>query len=391
MPHVALFSIYSVIYMLPVVYVYLFGFSEGGLSSLQLTDDKLSSMVIFYFVSMIGFYFGSWLFCFGMKKQHQCFSVLKFKINSVFGLILSILIVLYLCVKLLLYKEGVYDSYAFDSGAMGSKVWTVSMALSELLVMFYVFTLFSSNVKMAFFLFLLIAMNLLHGTRIFTSICVLCLFFYYVFYLCKYTKLQVLIGGFSAFIILLFGFYYVFASRSGIQVDIAEINFEMLFSPIIYESIFNQISFMKMLDFLNSGEVPFAPHMLFSDAVIFILPNMFSESKFSFMYELKFGQLSPLGGLSGYASSIIYFSNFYFLWYFLLGGISSLLFRWSRSNTFPVLSRTIYVYFVCDSLFRFQRDPFYIVIKMLVNNLMALVALFLLMNLCRCLFNNEKQ
>ncbi|ECT2913815.1 O-antigen polymerase, partial [Salmonella enterica subsp. enterica serovar Eko] len=42
-----------------------------------------------------------------------------------------------------------------------------------------------------------------------------------------------------------------------------------------------------------------------------------------------------------------------------------------------ILSRVIYIYFVCDSLFRFNRDPWFIVIKMFVNNIVFI--LFVLM------------
>ncbi|ECR5488776.1 O-antigen polymerase, partial [Salmonella enterica subsp. enterica serovar Eko] len=47
------------------------------------------------------------------------------------------------------------------------------------------------------------------------------------------------------------------------------------------------------------------------------------------------------------------------------------------SVNFVILSRVIYIYFVCDSLFRFNRDPWFIVIKMFVNNIVFI--LFVLM------------
>ncbi|EEE2985963.1 O-antigen polymerase, partial [Salmonella enterica subsp. enterica serovar Eko] len=56
---------------------------------------------------------------------------------------------------------------------------------------------------------------------------------------------------------------------------------------------------------------------------------------------------------------------------------SSLLLRFTSSVNFVILSRVIYIYFVCDSLFRFNRDPWFIVIKMFVNNIVFI--LFVLM------------
>ncbi|EEJ6826077.1 O-antigen polymerase, partial [Salmonella enterica] len=49
----------------------------------------------------------------------------------------------------------------------------------------------------------------------------------------------------------------------------------------------------------------------------------------------------------------------------------------TSSVNFVILSRVIYIYFVCDSLFRFNRDPWFIVIKMFVNNIVFI--LFVLM------------
>ncbi|ECC8457407.1 O-antigen polymerase, partial [Salmonella enterica] len=51
--------------------------------------------------------------------------------------------------------------------------------------------------------------------------------------------------------------------------------------------------------------------------------------------------------------------------------------RFTSSVNFVILSRVIYIYFVCDSLFRFNRDPWFIVIKMFVNNIVFI--LFVLM------------
>ncbi|EBD2300079.1 O-antigen polymerase, partial [Salmonella enterica] len=62
---------------------------------------------------------------------------------------------------------------------------------------------------------------------------------------------------------------------------------------------------------------------------------------------------------------------------FILGITSSLLLRFTSSVNFVILSRVIYIYFVCDSLFRFNRDPWFIVIKMFVNNIVFI--LFVLM------------
>ena len=101
------------------------------------------------------------------------------------------------------------------------------------------------------------------------------------------------------------------------------------------------------------------------------------DDKVSFRHEVPFGELSPLGGLSGYASAIIYFSWYAPVWYFLLGSLCSILLRFSRGIRFVIISKMLYVYFVCDTLFRFHRDPYYIAAKMLVNNFMFVAVVFL--------------
>lgn len=37
------------------------------------------------------------------------------------------------------------------------------------------------------------------------------------------------------------------------------------------------------------------------------------------------------------------------------------------------MTRFIYVYFVCDTLFRLHRDPFFIALKMLVDNVLFIL------------------
>ncbi len=178
------------------------------------------------------------------------------------------------------------------------------------------------------------------------------------------------------FCVIVISFLMVFILRSNVAVS--NLSLDLVISPLVYESLFNQISFIRMLDLLNQGVVPFAPHMLYVDSAIFTLPSFSDADKASQMYINNFGELSPLGGLSGYASAIIYFSNYFFLWYFILGGISSIFLRMIGNTNFKIFSRVVYIYFICDSLFRFNRDPWFIVIKMLSNNVVFLLFILIL-------------
>lgn len=376
LPHSILFLIFNLAYILPVAYVHFLGFSQGGVEQIFDSDpSKLSNMMIFYAISLFFFLASSSLFGFGVRCKKIIWQS-EFKLPGIIKVIFFAVLVSLVLSKILLYPEGVYSSYAFDSGAMSSRVWNISMGLSELGVIIFVFCLVTKNIRFAYLTFFVVSLNLLHGTRIFTLILLLIIIFYVLFISRKYSKIKLLLFLCVFFCVVIVSFLIVFIMRSNVAID--NISLDLIISPIVYESLFNQISFIRMLDLLNHGSVPFAPQMLFFDSAIFTLPSFSNVEKASLMYINNFGELSPLGGLSGYASAIIYFSNYSFLWYFLLGGISSLLLRATSSTNFVIFSRVVYIYFVCDSLFRFNRDPWFIVIKMLSNNIFFLAIVLMI-------------
>jgi hypothetical protein len=83
----------------------------------------------------------------------------------------------------------------------------------------------------------------------------------------------------------------------------------------------------------------------------------------------QFSDLSPLGAFSGYAQGLIYFGVFFPMFYVILGYIASWLQRRASDSE---LWSVIYVYFVCDFLFRIMRDGYVIPIKMLVDALVIM-------------------
>lgn len=326
LPHSVFFVIFNLIYVIPVIYVFIFGYDQGGVTDhISIDDELIVQMLWFYLAMFVSFFSGSALFGYGLKVKNGLFNVVKADSDVVFKFVIYSVCLCLLFTKVILYREGVYGSYAFDSGAMSSKAWTISMGLSELLVVLYVYSLLAGHAKHAFLIFIFISLNLLHGTRIFFLITVLIYLFHSIYYIKRFTKKQIILLSTVLFFFLLGLFFLIFVYRSGVSLDIDNINYELLFSPIVYESLFNQISFLKMLEFLNSGAVGFSPLMFLHDVVFFTLPNFFSGSKYSILYVSKFGELSPLGGLSGYASAIIYFSWYAPVWYFLLGSICSIL------------------------------------------------------------------
>ncbi|HBV1374857.1 TPA: O-antigen polymerase, partial [Citrobacter freundii] len=130
-----------------IAYVHFFGFSQGGVEEIFNSDPSiLSSMVVFYFVVLFFYLSASSLFGFRFPCKRIEWQVplqLPFLVKVVFIMTLLALVIS----KILLYPEGVYSAYAFDSGAMESRVWNVSMGLSELGVLIFAFCVITKNTK----------------------------------------------------------------------------------------------------------------------------------------------------------------------------------------------------------------------------------------------------
>ncbi len=194
LPHSILFLIFNLTYILPVAYVHFFGFAEGGVEQIFDNDpDMLSSMIMFYAIALFFFIASSSLFGFGIKSKRIEWQV-DFKLPWMIKLLFLAVLVSLLISKILLYPEGVYSAYAFDSGAMSSRVWNVSMGLSELGVVIFVFCLVTKNVRFASLTFVVVSLNLLHGTRIFTLILLLVIMFNVMFISKRFSKIKILLG-----------------------------------------------------------------------------------------------------------------------------------------------------------------------------------------------------
>jgi len=373
LPHEILFSLFNLIYILPIAYIYIYGFTEGGVEkAINISTSMINEMMFFYIIMFVAFFSGSILTAkmLGVHKVKNIpyINISSFKLSIAQILIVSIIFIAQIIIKILLYKEGVYDSYAFDSGAMSNKYWTVSMGLSELCLALFVFAIICDKKIIGIIAFVMISLNLLHGTRIFTCISLIVVSYYYVFYKKRISGIKAVLIGLISFVLVVLIFLFIFIVRSNVDISISDLNMDIILSPVIYESAFNQISFVRMLQHLQLGNTYFAPHQLISDVIIYTIPQFTSIAKSSLMHSHDFGELSPLGGLSGYASAIIYFSDFYFIWYLFLGSALSFLMFKSRSSKYPILCRFFYVYIICDTLFRMQRDPYVIAMKMLVDN-----------------------
>lgn len=351
------------------------------MQAVSITPDKLGSMAQFYGVSAFAFLIGVGSVEILYRASRKTRTIVDTNRRTAApGLVGGWQTALFwicalglLGTKILLIREGVYSAYAFDSGGMDSKAWTVSMGFSEMLLMFLAYFLAKKNKKLAIVSFCIISVNLIHGTRIFTLIALFMFFCERVFLARVIGIRKAMLLGVVGSTLAVLAFLVVFLRRSGVSLQLADVDFDMIISPIVYESLFNQISFVRMLDYHAAGRVDFVPHLMLMDIFTFRLPD-FMSTGYNFQLS-SFGPLSPLGGLSGYASALIYFGDFYSLFYFIAGAGLQCSYIWTKLAKHS-FSRALFLYLLCSTFFRSFRDPWIVPGKMLLDN--TLVLLFLI-------------
>jgi hypothetical protein len=177
--------------------------------------------------------------------------------------------------------------------------------------------------------------------------------------------------------------------RSNIQFSGESFSLEKIISPIIYESVFSQISLLRTLEYdLIDKEIEV--FRLFTDTLIFVTPRFIIPEKDSLMLlnELhrKGYVLCPLGGWNGYSAAIVYLGYLFPFFYFLLGMFTAFL---SRISVYSRYFEIIYIYFVADILWRFTRDGLIIPSKIMLNNFIMLALLCILSNMFKPIFRKK--
>ncbi|HIC4007370.1 TPA: O-antigen polymerase, partial [Salmonella enterica] len=106
----------------PVAYVHFFGFSLGGVEEIFNGDPSMLADMMVFYVAVLFFYLaGSALLGFGIKNKNIQW-IIAFDLPVIVKILFSLVLFSIVLSKVLLYPEGVYSSYAFDSGAMASRV-----------------------------------------------------------------------------------------------------------------------------------------------------------------------------------------------------------------------------------------------------------------------------
>jgi hypothetical protein len=390
-PHLLFFWLYNAIYFLPLVVIYIWGYSEGyALEAIALDERSLRLISIIYAEGLIAFTAGSitvGLFRRRRSRDHRAGNDYPVPQLGIAEKTLVLLVAaLFIVAKGALIPLGVYHAYAADTGEMTGGIWSFAMVCAEFMVLASILVLFSDakrNIAGFVLLSLLNGVNLLHGTRIIFIVNVMLIIFYG--YLRGTLSLRrMLILGPILFLGVLAMTYAVFLSRSG--SDGGELTFAKAFSPIVYESLLSQISLRTVVDtpdVLNStGALP----SFLVDMIAFITPRFVLPDKDAVQYLGQFTYMSPLGAFNGYAAGVIYFGVFWPIFYLLLGGIANWLYAKSKTNAYWFL---LYVYFTADVLFRFMRDGYSVPVKISANIIELLLLLMAFKALLRGLSRHK--
>ena len=373
-PHSLVFVFLNLVYYVPLLGVALFSYSEGGTSAAAALDfDVMKKITYIYLLGTLAFLCGSRLSPFIGLANTRLIShkVLRsFRLTKRFMLLCGVMVGLFVVSKLLLRGIGVYSEYAFDTGRMTGGVWSFSMFCSESLLLLSIVVLFSTTRRNVLWFMILTAINginLLHGTRVFFVIAGIAFCFY--LYVRRQLTFKIAMAAFGG--ALLVG-YLVFLSRSQLDVGDRTWSLTRLISPLMFEGIFSQLSLVGAVRHPEIWMWSGSPHHFFLDAVYFAVPRVFLVEKDQLLFMDRFGDLSPLGAFSGYAQGLIYFGVLFPLFYFVLGITAGWLQRHARRSE---LWSVIYVYFVCDFLFRVMRDGYVVPIKMLFNAVAILLCI----------------
>jgi hypothetical protein len=374
-PHSLLFIFFNLLYFLPLFAVLFFNYSEGGTSEAADLDAKALVRITLIFCSgTLAFLVGSTLVWRGTTSHNRgkgLAALRLFVAGRTFVTLCVMAIAIFAVSKVLVAPLGVYSEYAFDTESMIGGAWSFSMFCSESLLFLSIIVLFSNlrrNVTWFLVLTAINGLNLLHGTRIFTMIACIVFCFYQYFR----GKLTLRVGT-VAFVTALGLGYFVFLSRSGVELDNQTLSVSRLVSPLMFEGIFSQISLIGAIRHPEAWSVWGSIGSFLHDVICFIIPRFLLPAKDSLLKINQFIDLSPLGAFSGYAQGLIYFGLFFPVFYFVLGCFGSWLFRQAARSQFWSM---IYVYFVCDFLFRIMRDGYIIPIKMILDS--AVILLFVL-------------
>ena len=368
-PHSLFFLFFNLMYFLPLLGVVLFNYEAETNIAPDLDWGVTKKIAWIYLLGTLAFLCGSRLRTFLARvtaRKTEPRALQLFRLSRSFWVLCSATVAVFALSKVLLLPLGVYSDYAFDTESMIGGVWSFSMFCSESLLLLSIVVLFSNAQRNVLWFLILTGINginLLHGTRIFFMVAAI------AFCLNLYVRGKLTFRlGILAFCSTLALGYFVFLSRSHVEVDDRTFSAARVISPIMFEGIFSQLSLIGTIKHPEIWSFWGSPHHFFLDALYFVTPRFLLPGKDGMLFINRFSDLSPLGGFSGYAEGLIYFGVFFPVLYLIVGIVADWLLRHARHSQFWSV---IYVYFVSDILFHIMRG-YIMEIKMLANGLVIL-------------------
>ncbi len=353
-------------YMVPVLLNSLVQIDLGGLSTIALSDVGAATKYIFLWAAALAFFFlGSGI------PTGRIDVALPPVVKSAMWLFLGVTGPILIALKVELAAQGVYDAYAFDTGAMVGGVWSMSTALSEMVLYAFAMALLLKDRWLMLISFALLSLNLLHGTRIFT-VCALSIFIFWWIATHRVRLRSVAIAVVVAMAIVL-GSLGVFLQRSNVDLsssDATEVA-QYVVSPVLYESVFSQISLIALA---NGDPLEFRcnPVDFVFDLASFLTPRALNPGKdklcIDYLSELQF-----LGALNGVFGAFGYFQWFFGVLFIAFGLTGRWLFRVGRKNIFFL---SLAIYFFGSISVRLLRDGPILAAKFLSVAVFASIVLF---------------
>jgi len=382
-PHVLFFLAYNALYFVPLLLIFFLGYYQSGVEDiLAISGATMRGICLTYLLGIAAFVVGAYspdFFSWSFKgRSRPALQPCWLQTGAAEKIAILILCIVFVASKVSLVPLGVYQAYAFDTDSMVGGRWTFSMFCSEAMVLAGIVVLFTKG-KNRLLNFSIIGalngINLLHGTRIFFMSTVMVLVLYgYV--RGRVTLKRLMLYGPLVFALVLLLAYIVFLSRS--HVSTPEFSAAALVSPIVYESVFSQMSLIGVLGPTPVWDTVGHPLRFVLDVFLFSLPRPVLPDKESLLYIGRFNYLSPLGAFNGYAQGLIYFGFLFPFFYFLMGLTGSYLYKKCQQSPWWF---ALYIFFTADFLLHIMRDGYLIPLKMLINTAECILILILWRNL----------
>ncbi len=361
------FSIF-LLYIVPVLTSQAINFDIGGAGSIGLEGaGAVAEYLVLWTVAVVSFMLGM-----GSIRGSVALALPRHAVKSIAGL-LMVVGPATIATKVLLQRQGVYESYAFDSGQMSGGVWTFSMALAEIDLYLFAASLLLKNAKLTAACLFLVALNLIHGTRIFAAGAISISYFFWI------STHQISLKKFMAMVVSVFLVVglgmVIFIFRSHVEIDYSQYDqlFKYFISPIVYESLFSQLA---LIDFANGLKINFvcSPIDYYFDVLGFIVPRILNPDKDALCISYL-DDLQPLGALNGVFAVYAYFGTFSFVLFGLFGFIGRAFFRFGRRNYYAM---TLSLYFSGSIVLRLVRDGPVYAMKFLSMAVFGCLSLFVI-------------